>query len=608
MNKQKNKVKKISTFSLLKLIFRFLDIKDKNITIFGIILASLNGILYNVGILFTGLIVSLTFETNDKAAFKNPSQFNLNLFIILSTIMALSFIFYGICRFFQGKIFAHIAYKTAFKMRKIAMEKVMEMTISYYDNQKSGDIISTLVNDINNLSNSLLQLLNETFSNIFNILFSFILMMLYSPTLTLIIIFFATMFFSVSYLLIARARPAFIRLQNDFANLNAYTEEMLTNAKITQTFDKQETAKKEFKKIAQTLYKNAVVGDTYSKLFDPWFIFANNILVLITATIALAFKTNSISTFGIFTKYPDTGFIIAFISLIFNFSGTFQMLINVVFSVQLGVASTKRIFKLIDLVPPKKLAKYEELKNIKGLIEFENVSFRYNLDKSKYQITDASFIAKPGQTIAIVGPTGAGKTTIINLLCKFYEYESGSIKIDGIELKHISKENLRDLVAVVLQDSFMFNDTVYNNLKVSKVDATKEEVVKVTSLLSAHQFIQRMENGYDTIIQNNGSSLSQGERQLLSISRAIMGDKKILIMDEATSNVDSNTEQIIQKALQENIMQNKTCIVIAHRLSTIKNADLILVVKDGKIIEKGTHQELINLKGYYNTLYKSQFN
>lgn len=240
-------------------------------------------------------------------------------------------------------------------------------------------------------------------------------------------------------------------------------------------------------------------------------------------------------------------------------------------------------------------------------MNFRNVCFRYDKNSSKYQLKNATFEALPGQIIAIVGPTGAGKTTIINLLSKFYEYEEGSIKIDGVELTKITKKNLRDLMSVVLQDSFMFNETIMDNLKVASDKITNQEVYEMASLTSAHNFIQKLEKGYDTVIENSGQSLSQGERQLLSITRALLGKKKVLILDEATSNVDSNTEQIIQKALQEELMKDRTSIVIAHRLSTIKNANLILVVDDGQIIEQGNHASLMEAKGYYFNLYENQF-
>ncbi|MGV2393635.1 UNVERIFIED_CONTAM: ATP-binding cassette domain-containing protein [Campylobacter lari] len=325
--------------------------------------------------------------------------------------------------------------------------------------------------------------------------------------------------------------------------------------------------------------------------------------MLVILVLIINFNSENFNFVSVFVKKGDkasAGFVIGYINLLFGYTSTVQTFFNVIFSIQIGVASTRRIFKLLNLVPPAPIKNPIYLDdNLKGEIIFQNVSFRYDQNSEKYQLKNASFYAKPGQTIAIVGPTGAGKTTIINLLSKFYDYEAGSIKIDGIELKDIPKENLRDYMAVVLQDSFLFNDTIMNNLKVSNPKATDQDVIDAANITSAHNFILKNEKGYETVIENNGANLSQGERQLLSITRSILGNKKMLILDEATSNVDSNTEKIIQTALNDQILKGKTSFVIAHRLSTIKNADLILVINDGEIIEKGNHESLIAKKGYY---------
>ncbi|VEU76797.1 ABC transporter ATP-binding protein [Mycoplasmopsis columbina] len=598
------KNKKITTFSILKNFFSFLEKREKWMVVLGITFAILSSISIVVASFFTGIVITQIFEPS----IKEENQFNTQYFVTLTVIMSLLFILYSVFGYLQNRIFVHISLKSATKIRGMAMNKLILMPTAFYDREMTGDLISTLVNDVNNVSNGVTKLLSSLFTNIFTLLFGVISMIFISSVLAIIIVVLTLLFMSITLWWLRKVRPAMIQTQNAFGDLNGYVEEMLRNTKITQTFDAQEKAQKGFNEIAQRIYKHAFIGDFYQRIFEPWFIFVSNTIVIVAIVLALIFKNNNISTYGILYNQADTGFTVALITSIFTFTGNFQALITLVLNLQLGFASSTRVFRLLELNPPTDPVDTVKLpKDVEGMIRFDKVWFKYNPDLASYQLRDASFYAKGGQTIAIVGPTGAGKTTIINLLSKFYYYQRGSITLDGIELNKIDKHDLRDVMAVVLQDSFMFNDTVLNNLKIAKPDATLEEVREVAKMLSADDFIQKMKNGYDTMIENNGLSLSQGERQLLAIVRAILGNKKILILDEATSNVDSNTEKIIQNALQEKIMKGKTSIVIAHRLSTIKNANLILVIENGQIIEKGDHQELMALKGYYWNLYETQF-
>ncbi|WP_051590864.1 ABC transporter ATP-binding protein [Mycoplasmopsis felifaucium] len=597
------KERKVSTWTLISATFKFMG-AEKGILIWGIILSFFQAMFYTTGTAMTGFIVK-DFLNNDVIG--HPERFKTTLFIITNVAVACCFMLYGIFRILQGKLFITASFKVASKMREISTVKLLNMPISYHDKQQAGNQISTLTNDISNTSQSLVQLLNESFGNIFNIIFAIGFMFVYSFTLSIIVVPMSFIFLAISWLIIAGARKPYIRVINHFADMNGFVEEMLKNTKVTQTFDREPEANKKLEKIAHTIKKEAFIADLYTKVFDPWFTIFSNFLVLVILVISITFKANGVPFYGLIGG-EIAALIIGYINLLWNYTTTVQVLFNVIFSVQIGVASTTRIFTLLDLVTPSAIQNPEYLgEDTQGSIEFNNVSFRYDKDSDKYQLKNATFYAKPGQTIAIVGPTGAGKTTIINLLSKFYDYEAGSIKIDGIELNKIPKDNLREKMSVVLQDSFMFNDTIWNNLRVSNKRATDKEIIEAATLTSAHNFIQKYENGYDTVIENNGSNLSQGERQLLSLTRAILGNKKILVLDEATSNVDSNTEKIIQTALQESIMKNKTSFVIAHRLSTIRNADLILVVNDGEIIEKGTHHELMAKQGYYYNLHQSQF-
>ncbi|WP_406615826.1 ABC transporter ATP-binding protein [Mycoplasmopsis hyopharyngis] len=598
----KNEVK-ISTFSLFKNLFRFLK-KEKLLLFFGIFITICNALSYVSGSAIIGMIVKKFFS---EPVLANGDLFDHRNFIIWLSLLILAFVMYSIFRLIQNRIFVHLTFKTSARMREKIMNKLLKMPISYYDKQKSGNLISILVNDVNNMSNSMLQMLNETFSNFFNALFSIIVMFFFSTLMSAIIFPFSILLFSLSALMIKKARPYYVKVQDKFGDLNAYVEEMLTNSKITKTFNKKEYAQEKFQEITTEIYKKAFIGDAVLRVFDPWYAVVSNVLLLVIVALAVTFKNANIPSYGINNAPFEEGLVLSYIALMYNYGGTIQSVLNVILTSQIGVASSARVYKLLNLETPKDIEDPEILdENIQGRIEFKNVDFRYSSKSSKYQLKGASFIAEPGQTIAIVGPTGAGKTTIINLLSKFYDYESGSITIDNHELRKIPSANLRDLVAIVLQDSFMFNDTIKNNLRLLNQNISDKQIEEVARMTFAHNFIENMPNGYDTIVENNGDNLSQGQRQLLAITRAILGNKKILILDEATSNIDSNTEQIIQKSLME-IMKNKTSFVIAHRLSTIKNADKILVVNDGQIIEQGTHDELLKAEGFYARLYQSQF-
>lgn len=599
--------KGVSTLKLLKSSKQFLDKKDHKWLYIGLVMSVFQSIFYAGGTGLTGLIIKLFFP--EEIVANNGIGFDMKGFVIANIALGLSFILYVVFRILQGKLLIAVSFKMACNMREKATTNLLFMPISYHDGQKAGEQISTLTNDINNAAMSLVQLLNDTLSNVLNILFTIIFMFVYSITLSSIVFPITMIFVGISWWIVVSARKPYIKLFNTFGELNGYVEEMLRNAKVTQSFDRQEDSKKEFKRYALKIKKDAFVADSYAKFFDAWITIFSNFLVLVLIIVALALKHKNINFLGVVNGNAEpAALIIGYVGLLFNFTTTIQIIFNIILFVQIGVASTTRISKLVNLTPPAPIDDPIYLdENTKGHIEFTNVSFKYTEDSPKYQLKNATFTALPGQTIAIVGPTGAGKTTIINILSKFYDYNAGSIKIDGIELDRIPKENLRDTMAVVLQDSFMFNDTVYNNLKVANPKATRQDVLEAATITGAHTFIMRYENGYETMIENNGENLSLGERQLLSITRAILGNKKILVLDEATSNVDSNTEKIIQEALSETILKGKTSFVIAHRLSTIRNADVILVLKDGEIIEKGNHDELMNQKGYYYSLHDVQF-
>ncbi|QSB07400.1 ABC transporter ATP-binding protein [Mycoplasma tauri] len=605
VNDSNNENHRVSTIALLKFSLKFMK-NDKKVLIIGFLLSIIDAFMYTFGTAMTGFLIKWFFTEDvliGKESFKSVE------FIFAMIGMALSFLISFIAKMFQNRLMIYASFKATARMRSKASKNLLYMPISYHDKNKVGDKISTLTNDINNISQTLVQMFNEASGMLFKLLFVVFFMLLYSLTLSAIVLPIIICFAIVSWLFLAKARKPYIEMINKFGDMNAYVEEMLKNSKVTQSFDRQKKANHDFEKIANGIRKSSFRGDLYTKFFEPYFVIFSNFLILIVLAISFWFKNGNVWFAGVLGN-EVIAIINGYIQFLWTFTSVLQLFFNFVFSTQIGVASTTRIFKLIELDPPKKIEnpQYLDSKKVEGYIEFDNVSFRYSKKMNEYQLKNASFSANPGEVIAIVGPTGAGKTTIISLLSKFYEYESGSIKIDGLELKNIPKDNLLDLMTVVLQDSFMFNDTIINNLKVGNPNISDEDVFEAAKLTNAHQFIQNYKNGYQTIIENNGANLSQGEKQLLSITRAILGNKKILVLDEATSNVDSNTEKIIQDALQNTVMKGKTSFVIAHRLSTIRNADTIIVVDHGQIIEKGNHRELMNKKGFYYELHESQFN
>ncbi|QSF13713.1 ABC transporter ATP-binding protein [Mycoplasma sp. Mirounga ES2805-ORL] len=598
------KNKKPTLFSLIRDGLRYFWKDDKKSFIIGTILIVFNSIFYNLGSVLIGLTISLCFPID---VINGTKEFNIPLFSTLCVILAIFFIGFAFFKFYQNKIFSRLAFKTTSKIREEVMNKLLNMPISYYDGEKTGDIISTLINDINNLGKSLDFIFRQLTGSVLNMFFVFVTLMLFSSTITPIVIAISLILFSISFVLLIKARPYYIKLQNNLGDLNGYVEEMLINAKITYSFDRQNTAQDKLKNITNDIYKNSISGIFLSRLLRPWQQIASYLIILTLVALALTFNNHNIPLASVYYKRADAGFIVIFVSLLYSYIDSTDSFFNIAFESQTGVASSKRINKLLSLELPPSIKNVQVLENVKGEIEFKNVWFKYSKKSKQYQLKNASFKVKPGQTTAIVGPTGAGKTTIISLLNKFYDYDKGSILIDGVELKNITKYNLREYVSTVLQDSFVFKDTVLNNIKVAHPSSSLEEVQETAKLLDAHHFIMRMEQGYDTVIDNSSSQLSRGEKQLLNVTRAILGNKKILILDEATSNIDSNTEKIIQNSLQKNFFKDKTSIVIAHRLSTIKNADQILVINNGEIIEKGTHETLIEQKGFYYNMYRAQF-
>ena len=371
---------------------------------------------------------------------------------------------------------------------------------------------------------------------------------------------------------------------------------MVSGQKVVSLFSEEEEVKEEFAKINEKLTKSAIIAQGASSVMGPINNFINNISYLIISVTGgyLILKGHTITV----------GIVFTFLLYMRNFTRPINEIMNLFNTIQSALAGAERVFEVIDEVKEKDNIEAKDIENIEGNVVLKNVTFSYT--KGKEILKNISIEANKGEVIAIVGPTGAGKTTIVNLLTKFYDIDSGEIFIDGKNINYITRESLRKSVAMVLQDTYLFSETVSENIRYGRLNASDEEIVKAAKMANAHQFIKQLPDGYNTILSDNGGNLSQGQRQLLAIARAILSNASILILDEATSSIDTRTEEHIQEAML-NLMKGKTTFVIAHRLSTIKNADKILALKDGEIVECGTHDELISKNGFYANLYNSQF-
>ena len=371
---------------------------------------------------------------------------------------------------------------------------------------------------------------------------------------------------------------------------------MVSGQKVVSLFSEEEEVKEEFAKINEKLTKSAIIAQGASSVMGPINNFINNISYLIISVTGgyLILKGHTITV----------GIVFTFLLYMRNFTRPINEIMNLFNTIQSALAGAERVFEVIDEVKEKDKIEAKDIENIEGNVVLKNVTFSYT--KGKEILKNISIEANKGEVIAIVGPTGAGKTTIVNLLTKFYDIDSGEIFIDGKNINYITRESLRKSVAMVLQDTYLFSETVSENIRYGRLNASDEEIVKAAKMANAHQFIKQLPDGYNTILSDNGGNLSQGQRQLLAIARAILSNASILILDEATSSIDTRTEEHIQEAML-NLMKGKTTFVIAHRLSTIKNADKILALKDGEIVECGTHDELISKNGFYANLYNSQF-
>lgn len=518
--------------------------------------------------------------------------------LLLGIIFAAS----ALVTYVQSLLSARLAQNTVYRMRKDLFAKISRLSISYTDRRRHGDLMSSMTNDVENVSNAISQSVSTLFSAIITLVGVTVMMIYFSPIMTLIAIFTIPLTILVSTNLAKFMRKYFVEQQKLLGKLNTHVEEMVSGYRTVVAYGKEKAAVEDFADSADKLRKCTIKARIFGSLMGPIMNFLGNlqyVLLAITGGVLMvkfghlpigaSLSPGTIQSMLLYSK---------------KFSHPVNMIANQYSTIMTALAGAERIFAIMD--EPDEINEGKTVidgDKMVGKIEFKNVRFGYV--PTKTVLKDLSLSVAPGQKIAIVGATGSGKTTIINLLMRFYEPQSGRITIDGVDIADIPKENLRKLISIVLQDTVLWGDTIENNIRYGKLDATHAQVKAAADTAMADHFTERLPDGYNTMLSEGGSNLSQGQRQLLAISRAVLADPKILILDEATSSVDTRTEMNIQKAMI-NLMKGRTSFIIAHRLSTIRDADVIIVLKDGVIAEAGNHTELIKRGGEYSKLYNKQ--
>ena len=531
-----------------------------------------------------------------KVANTGGIDFNyiIKILLILVVLYAASSLF----SYIMSWIISGVSQDAAFSLRKDISEKMNRLPLSYFDKHTSGDILSRVTNDIDTIAQSLNQSLSTLISNVVTLLGIFIMMLTISWQMTLIAVVVLPVSMTLMRLVMKHSQKYFTQQQNSLGDVNGHIEEMYGGHQVVKAFNGEEKSVEQFEQYNESLYTSAWKSQFFGSLMMPISNFIGNIGyvgVCIIGGILAGSKTITI------------GDIQAFIQYVRQFNQPISQIAQAANLLQSTGAAAERVFEFLEeeeLTEDSATLTTEEVQNMKGAVTFADVHFGYNPDK--IIINDFSLHVHAGQKVAIVGPTGAGKTTIIKLLMRFYELNGGSIMIDGEDITKMKRSDLRSLFGMVLQDTWLFNGTIMDNLKYGRLDATDEEVKKACVSAHVDHFIHTLSDGYNTMINEESSNISAGQKQLLTIARAFLKDPKILILDEATSSVDTRTEVLIQQGMDE-LMKNRTSFVIAHRLSTIRDADTIIVMRDGDIVEIGNHEGLLKENGFYATLYRSQF-
>lgn len=525
-----------------------------------------------------------------------PGQTNFDLVLFYCGLMLVFYVLSSGLSYLLSVLMVKISQKIVYQMRKDLVDKLLELPVRFFDSHQTGDIISRLSYDIDTVNSSLSNDLLQIAASAITVIGSFIMMLRISPPL--ILVFVVTVPISVLFIIYRtkKVRPLFRKRSAKLGELNGFVEEIISGQKTTKAYHQEQTMVGRFDQRNNEAVEAYYMADYYGSTVGPSVSFINNLsLTLISIFGSLLYLVGSVSL----------GNLSSFVLYSRKFSGPVNEMANIISELQSAAAAAERVFRMIDEpAEAADLPQAKPLEEVKGDVQMKDIQFGYEPDK--VIIHDLNLHAKPGSLVAIVGPTGAGKTTIINLLMRFYDPQKGQILMEGCDSHDITRKSLRAAYTMVLQDTWLFYGSIYDNIAFSRPDATPEEVIEAAKAAKIHNYIMSLPDGYDTIVNGDGLNISQGQKQMLTIARAMLSDAKMLILDEATSNVDTRTEMQIQSAMR-NLMKDKTCFVIVHRLSTVQNADTILVVQHGDIIEQGNHEQLMKKGGVYAGLYSSQF-
>jgi len=580
-------------------LFRLLGyFKPQKYRLLAVLVTAVIGSVFNIvgpkilGLATTRLFEGLLLKFRGVPGATVDFNYIARVLLILGGLYIISAVFIYI----QQYIMAGVAQKTVYTMRKQVEEKLSRLPLKFFDSRTHGEILSRAVNDMDNISTTLQQSLTQLITSAVTLIGVIVIMLTISPLLSLVVAITLPLSLFVTTVIAKRSQTYFTRQQRALGELNGHVEEMYTGHKIVKAFGHEGQSIAEFDAMNEKYYHSGWRAQFVSGIIMPLMMFIGNLGYVFVSIIGGIMVTK---------RAIDIGDVQAFIQYARQFTQPITQLANITNIIQLTIASAERIFELLDEQEERQdEASAKVIASPQGEVRFEHVTFRYKEDVPL--IEDMNIDAKPGQTIAIVGPTGAGKTTLVNLLMRFYELNGGKILVDGVDITQIRRGDLRRMFGMVLQDTWLFNGTIRENIAYGREGATEEDVIRAAKAARADHFIRTLPESYDTVLNQEATNLSQGQKQLLTIARAVLADPAILILDEATSSVDTRTEMAIQKAMGE-LMKGRTSFVIAHRLSTIRDADLILVMNHGSIIEQGTHKELLEKGGFYADLYNSQF-
>lgn len=521
---------------------------------------------------------------------------NIEFSLLSISVLALLMAYLGdvIINFIKGWLIVGISQRVVRNMRRALFEKLQKLPIEFFDTNSNGDIMSRLTNDIDNINTVISQSLVQLIAGIISIVGSLVMMLILSPILTLFTMITVPLVFLLTRSIARKTKVLFKNQQVELGKLNGYIEEVISGLEVVKAFNHEEKALEEFREVNSKLLNVGLKAQIWSSFLMPFMNVISNIGFATVSVVGGILAVKNLITVGV---------IASFINYSRQFTRPLNDLANVFNTLQAALAGSERVFEVLDEKEEKKdIVNARSIVNIRGEIEFKDVGFEYKYNEPI--LKKINFKVKPGSSIALVGPTGAGKTTIVNLITRFYDVSKGEILIDGIDIRNYKREDLRKIFGIVLQDAYLFSGTIKENIKYGNLNATDEEMKDAAKKANAHSFIKYLPKRYDTLLSESGQNLSQGQRQLLTIARAILAEPSILILDEATSSVDTRTEIKIQEAMLK-VMKNRTSFIIAHRLSTIRDCDIIMVIDNGEILESGNHEDLIKKKGsYYNMYYK----